>query len=510
MERIHLSYCEHVSVSAVQFLLSKLIRLNHLSLTGVPAFRRTDLQHFCRPPPKDFNPHQRSTFCVYSGKGVHELRKHLMALQHAEATGSANGNSSLIPHINAHHGHANQHIHHHQFAQLQLGTAGHPQQHHMHQQQQLPTYPHLFQTPAGHAVISQMPLQEEADDVDEAIDEDDDDNGDDEADEDRALPEGEGSSSRRHHHHHHHQSHHHHHSTSTVRPAPNLSTPTSQSHNSQRYIPGPNHGSAPAQHGQGSRTYPNQAGQAYDPVTHYRGNHRMTGVAAGSLLDGGSESGGSSTSPPSNSRSQEHFSHSFYSTPVNAYATAHHPSTAPPRQTFPAVHQSQNQHYHPYQHQHQYQFQQQPHFGQNASGQASSHWSNQAGNNSEPLTHVRMPQGLQSPPASTLSAATRSRALFTPSRAHHVSVPVPNTEQALAAGSAHNATEANNAQMYVQAQTQSSNHGGRWRSDSVEMELPGDVEVPIATTTSASDDQNIRLMRPRRDTIMQSTFRPEE
>lgn len=31
----------------------------------------------CREPPREFNQHQRTAFCVYSGKGVHELRKYL-------------------------------------------------------------------------------------------------------------------------------------------------------------------------------------------------------------------------------------------------------------------------------------------------------------------------------------------------------------------------------------------------------------------------------------------------
>lgn len=77
LERIHLSYCENVSVPAIFCVLQRLPRLTHLSLTGVPAFRRAELQAFCRAPPKDFNDHQRQAFCVYSGKGVTDLRKYL-------------------------------------------------------------------------------------------------------------------------------------------------------------------------------------------------------------------------------------------------------------------------------------------------------------------------------------------------------------------------------------------------------------------------------------------------
>ncbi|KAG6833920.1 hypothetical protein H0H87_007931 [Tephrocybe sp. NHM501043] len=80
LERIHLSYCDQISVFAIHFLLQKLDKLTHLSLTGVPAFRQPELQKFCREPPKDFNSTQQSTFCVYSGKGVNNLRNFLSNL----------------------------------------------------------------------------------------------------------------------------------------------------------------------------------------------------------------------------------------------------------------------------------------------------------------------------------------------------------------------------------------------------------------------------------------------
>ncbi|TFK93604.1 RNI-like protein [Polyporus arcularius HHB13444] len=80
LERIHLSYCDQISVMAIHFLLQKLPKLTHLSLTGIPAFRRAELQQFCRAPPADFNTTQRAAFCVYSGKGVAELREFLAEL----------------------------------------------------------------------------------------------------------------------------------------------------------------------------------------------------------------------------------------------------------------------------------------------------------------------------------------------------------------------------------------------------------------------------------------------
>ncbi|KIJ57041.1 hypothetical protein M422DRAFT_198423 [Sphaerobolus stellatus SS14] len=80
LERIHLSYCDQITIPAIHFLLQKLTKLTHLSLTGVPAFRHAELQQFCRPPPREFNATQRQAFCVYSNNGVKELRKYLTSM----------------------------------------------------------------------------------------------------------------------------------------------------------------------------------------------------------------------------------------------------------------------------------------------------------------------------------------------------------------------------------------------------------------------------------------------
>ncbi|KAI0268348.1 hypothetical protein BC834DRAFT_1040386 [Gloeopeniophorella convolvens] len=80
LERVHLSYCDQITVMAVHYLLQKLQKLNHLSLTGIPAFRRPELQQFCRTPPAEFNTTQRSQFCVFAGEGVNKLRRFLTDL----------------------------------------------------------------------------------------------------------------------------------------------------------------------------------------------------------------------------------------------------------------------------------------------------------------------------------------------------------------------------------------------------------------------------------------------
>ena len=50
LERVHLSYCDRITLTAISYLVQKLQRLTHLSLTGVPAFLRPELQRFCRLP----------------------------------------------------------------------------------------------------------------------------------------------------------------------------------------------------------------------------------------------------------------------------------------------------------------------------------------------------------------------------------------------------------------------------------------------------------------------------
>jgi F-box and leucine-rich repeat protein GRR1 len=59
LERIHLSYCDQITVMAIYFLLKRLHKLTHLSLTGIPAFRKAELQQFCRAPPP-----VRQTFAI--------------------------------------------------------------------------------------------------------------------------------------------------------------------------------------------------------------------------------------------------------------------------------------------------------------------------------------------------------------------------------------------------------------------------------------------------------------
>ncbi|RHZ44783.1 hypothetical protein Glove_709g46 [Diversispora epigaea] len=93
LERVHLSYCVNLTIPAISELVNFCGRLTHLSLTGVPAFLRPEIQRYCRLPPKEFTPHQRQVFCVFSGKGVKELKNYLSGLIHrCRVTGVVNNN----------------------------------------------------------------------------------------------------------------------------------------------------------------------------------------------------------------------------------------------------------------------------------------------------------------------------------------------------------------------------------------------------------------------------------
>ncbi|KAI9497464.1 hypothetical protein BDB00DRAFT_723520, partial [Zychaea mexicana] len=80
LERVHLSYCSRLTIPAIMQLVNFCEKLTHLSLTSVPAFLRPDFQRFRRTPPKEFSPQQRSVFCVFSGRGVRDLRAYLNQL----------------------------------------------------------------------------------------------------------------------------------------------------------------------------------------------------------------------------------------------------------------------------------------------------------------------------------------------------------------------------------------------------------------------------------------------
>lgn len=85
LERIHLSYCEQLTVQAISVLVIHCRRLTHLSLSFIPAFQHEEFQRFCRPPPKDYSAEIRS-FCVFSGQNIHDLRNYFKSSAYAESS----------------------------------------------------------------------------------------------------------------------------------------------------------------------------------------------------------------------------------------------------------------------------------------------------------------------------------------------------------------------------------------------------------------------------------------
>ncbi|KAI1852744.1 hypothetical protein JX265_003232 [Neoarthrinium moseri] len=95
LERVHLSYCVNLTLPSIIRLLNACPKLTHLSLTGVNAFLREDLENFCREAPPDFTEHQRQVFCVFSGPGVTGLKRYLNT--HPEFAQYHEGRPALPP-----------------------------------------------------------------------------------------------------------------------------------------------------------------------------------------------------------------------------------------------------------------------------------------------------------------------------------------------------------------------------------------------------------------------------
>ena len=67
LERLQLSYCDHLSLEAIHLLLGKLEQLQHLTATGVPAFRRPGVRRFSDPAPANID---EEAYFVFNGENV--------------------------------------------------------------------------------------------------------------------------------------------------------------------------------------------------------------------------------------------------------------------------------------------------------------------------------------------------------------------------------------------------------------------------------------------------------
>ncbi|KAK7061918.1 hypothetical protein R3P38DRAFT_2832284 [Favolaschia claudopus] len=78
LERLNLSYCDRLTLEATHLLLKRLVRLQNLSVTGIPSvIRRRGVRRFSDPPPEDYDADQQAAYHVFNGEGVSGLRKFL-------------------------------------------------------------------------------------------------------------------------------------------------------------------------------------------------------------------------------------------------------------------------------------------------------------------------------------------------------------------------------------------------------------------------------------------------
>ncbi|KAI6105843.1 RNI-like protein [Pisolithus sp. B1] len=73
LERLHLSYCDRISLKSLHHLICRNRQLKHLTVTGVPAARRKGLGRFSEPPPERWPDDQKAVFRVFSGESIGRL-----------------------------------------------------------------------------------------------------------------------------------------------------------------------------------------------------------------------------------------------------------------------------------------------------------------------------------------------------------------------------------------------------------------------------------------------------
>jgi hypothetical protein len=82
LERLHLSYCDHLSLDAIHLLLRKLDRLQQLTATGIPSLnRRQGVQRFSEPAP------EVKFRCIYLSNYIQTLISSLVGLRRGSESG---------------------------------------------------------------------------------------------------------------------------------------------------------------------------------------------------------------------------------------------------------------------------------------------------------------------------------------------------------------------------------------------------------------------------------------
>jgi F-box and leucine-rich repeat protein GRR1 len=74
IERLHISYCDRISLDAIHMLLKRSENLQQLSGSGVPSLlRRIGVERFSDPAPHNMVPEQKPGFRQFSGENIYKL-----------------------------------------------------------------------------------------------------------------------------------------------------------------------------------------------------------------------------------------------------------------------------------------------------------------------------------------------------------------------------------------------------------------------------------------------------
>ncbi|OSX59493.1 hypothetical protein POSPLADRAFT_1150094 [Postia placenta MAD-698-R-SB12] len=77
LERLHISRCRQLGLDALHVVLRKLGKLEHLSVSAVPALKRRGVERFSERPPPLYHEDKHGIYRVYRGENIHSLRRFL-------------------------------------------------------------------------------------------------------------------------------------------------------------------------------------------------------------------------------------------------------------------------------------------------------------------------------------------------------------------------------------------------------------------------------------------------
>ncbi|KIY67959.1 RNI-like protein [Cylindrobasidium torrendii FP15055 ss-10] len=73
LERLHIDYCDKLTLDGVHLALKSLQNLEHLTATGIPSLRRKGIKRFSDPPPSNLDVDQAAAFFVFNQEKVKSL-----------------------------------------------------------------------------------------------------------------------------------------------------------------------------------------------------------------------------------------------------------------------------------------------------------------------------------------------------------------------------------------------------------------------------------------------------